>query len=360
MHSQVCLSAYHTFTLTFSLRRSNSPALCIHIVDAGIADCHRSHLSHCALSLYVRVSRTFPFRAVLLTFTGALGHQALALVCDLASGWLQHFAHLFSTSTLYTDFDGTHASRFSLVPMVRQHVHARCKYTAPSGERCKTLVPVAGALTFPRGRSHPFFCARHQRDLLAPKTAVIPSRVGSRVFKYQGEYPQPVRHTGRLSRDSVHPCVLGGTHAVDPPVADASAHRQVRLCWLHLRFGTSRRVCLKSGLVCFVTAAPSDLARPDLIHIKVGRSNDVARRLCEHRRRCPSFNQRLLGYYPQTHVASTTSTVAYCDRLERLVHIELADLAAQSYPAGRCTPRPSCVDCQCQSVYFSMSQTVYT
>ena len=86
----------------------------------------------------------------------------------------------------------------------------------------------------------------------------------------------------------------------------------------------------------FYTTSPPDQSNPDLIRIKVGRSKNVARRLSEHRRRCPSSRPVLLGH---------TSLSPYCDRLERLVHVELADRAAQSYPAGRTAPRTRCPDC---------------
>ncbi|KAI1783970.1 hypothetical protein LXA43DRAFT_901107 [Ganoderma leucocontextum] len=79
-----------------------------------------------------------------------------------------------------------------------------------------------------------------------------------------------------------------------------------------------------------------DNAHPDRVHIKLGRTNDIPRRLSEHRRRCPSSRHVLLGH---------TGLVPHCDRLERLIHIELADRAAQAYPAGRTAPRTRCTDC---------------
>lgn len=87
----------------------------------------------------------------------------------------------------------------------------------------------------------------------------------------------------------------------------------------------------------YATHVRSDSANPDLIHIKVGRTNNLHRRLLEHRRYCPSLTHRLLGYYPVA--------VRYCDRLERLVHTELTDLAAHSYVTGRNQPNPCCPDC---------------
>lgn len=85
--------------------------------------------------------------------------------------------------------------------------------------------------------------------------------------------------------------------------------------------------------------------QPGLIEVKVGRTNDVKRRLLEHRRRCPALNYKLLGYYPSTAPSPSSALVRYCDRLERLVHIELADFAANSYPAGRNACRGKCANC---------------
>lgn len=88
-----------------------------------------------------------------------------------------------------------------------------------------------------------------------------------------------------------------------------------------------------------------DASRPDLIHIKVGRSIDVHTRFNHHRNRCPSSQQKLLGQYPSPVRPPQAIGVKYCDRLERLVHIELAELSAKSYPPARGSPCQPCVDC---------------
>ena len=56
--------------------------------------------------------------------------------------------------------------------------------------------------------------------------------------------------------------------------------------------------------------------RPDLIQVKVGRTNDVGRRFLEHRRNCPSLDYKLLGYYPPVAQSPSSPLVQYCDRLE--------------------------------------------
>ncbi|PIL26253.1 hypothetical protein GSI_12009 [Ganoderma sinense ZZ0214-1] len=79
----------------------------------------------------------------------------------------------------------------------------------------------------------------------------------------------------------------------------------------------------------------ADASRPDLIRIKVGRSVDVHTRLSQHRNTCPSSRPRLLGYFPARTLSRRSPAVPFCDRLERLVHIELADISARSYPPAR-------------------------
>ncbi|KAI1785496.1 hypothetical protein LXA43DRAFT_899781, partial [Ganoderma leucocontextum] len=104
-----------------------------------------------------------------------------------------------------------------------------------------------------------------------------------------------------------------------------------------------RRPSAKSDRSGYIYALQlADRARPELVHIKVGRTNDIARRLAQHRRRCPSFKPSLLGRYPWY---TGPDLIPYCDRVERLVHVELSELAAKSYPPGRNAPRARCADC---------------
>ena len=88
-----------------------------------------------------------------------------------------------------------------------------------------------------------------------------------------------------------------------------------------------------------------DASNPDLIRIKVGRSVDVRSRLRQHRKRCPTSKPKLLGQFPST-APPQTPRVRFYDRLERLIHIELAELSANSYPPARSAVNVPCVDCQ--------------
>ena len=115
-----------------------------------------------------------------------------------------------------------------------------------------------------------------------------------------------------------------------------------------------------SALTCPVFDFVEDTAHPDLVRIKVGRTSDVSRRLREHRRRCPSFKAQLLGQYPPATPSPGTYTrgVPFAGALERLVHLELTDLAAQSNPSGRMATRVHCPDCQSPRRYIYPSLTV--
>ena len=213
--------------------------------------------------------------------------------------------------------------------MARQRLHARCHKTNQSGARCKVLVPVGNALRFPRGRKLPFYCDAHQAEILADN-----AKLGtcSRVEKqHRLRFLVVTNCNLALIPRNLEPrtqVVL--RHLADKPVADSDTAGYIYALELMGKLFT-----------VFSFPAATDLrvdnARPDLIHIKVGRTNDIARRLREHRRNCPSFRPILLGH---------TAVAPYCDQLERLVHLELTDLAAQSYPPGRNAPRTCCQDCQ--------------
>ncbi|KAI1782645.1 hypothetical protein LXA43DRAFT_905160, partial [Ganoderma leucocontextum] len=90
----------------------------------------------------------------------------------------------------------------------------------------------------------------------------------------------------------------------------------------------------------------ADPTRPDIIRIKVGRSINVRLRLSQHIRRCPSSAPKLLGFFPSQSSTHRGAGAPYCDRVERLVHVELADLSANSYPRGRSAPYDPCTDCR--------------
>ncbi|PIL25422.1 hypothetical protein GSI_13312 [Ganoderma sinense ZZ0214-1] len=107
-----------------------------------------------------------------------------------------------------------------------------------------------------------------------------------------------------------------------------------------------------------------DPAHPDLVHFKVGRTNSMNRRTAEHLHNCPSGRPVLLGYYPRPPNATDAELslarikpgrkVPFARMLEELVHLQLADVAANADPSGVVVPgqrlganqaRRPCIDC---------------
>ena len=89
------------------------------------------------------------------------------------------------------------------------------------------------------------------------------------------------------------------------------------------------------------------------------------RRTTEHFHNCPSGKPLLLDYYPRLASASQAELslaqikpgvkVPFADMLEELIHIKLADIAANALPSGAILSgqrlgvnrrRPPCVDCE--------------
>ncbi|KAI1786179.1 hypothetical protein LXA43DRAFT_898469 [Ganoderma leucocontextum] len=187
--------------------------------------------------------------------------------------------------------------------MARRRHHARCT-------RCKTLVPIANALPFPRGGRLPFYCSAHQDEILSEKTF-------------------------RRSKHAAHTIYF-------KTFIPAHLEPRTQILLRHFMHSTPAK---SDGPGYIYALELQDDAHLDLVHIKVGRTNDIARRLSEHRRRCPSFEPFLLGHYPAKARLRASYLVPYCDLLERLVHLELTDLAVKAHPAGGTTPHTRCVDC---------------
>lgn len=91
---------------------------------------------------------------------------------------------------------------------------------------------------------------------------------------------------------------------------------------------------------------PTDSNNPNLIHIKVGRTNDIHHHLHKHWQSCPSMHYKLLGSYPPIGREPNCNLIPFCDHPEHLIHTELTDLAVDLYPAGQYMPRHKCKDCK--------------
>ncbi|KAI1781921.1 hypothetical protein LXA43DRAFT_907301, partial [Ganoderma leucocontextum] len=195
--------------------------------------------------------------------------------------------------------------------MAGQRLRARCKGLNQDGTRCNVLVPCATALPFPRGGRLPFFCLGHLQEMLVHSLFYI--------------YARHAKHLVDFVRTNLEPrtqVLLRRAMRAPPAKKD------------------------KAG---YIYALKLTDARPDLVRIKVGRTVNIRTRLYQHRRRCPSLKPQLLGQYPSS-TRPKACTVPFSDRLERLVHLELTDVAACSNPAGRTATRPRCPDCHAMHI----------
>ena len=79
-----------------------------------------------------------------------------------------------------------------------------------------------------------------------------------------------------------------------------------------------------------------DQSTPGQVHLKVGRTVNLVKRMDQWSKQCESKEQVLRGYWPGNGSADSSDLMKgrmkigdpgpYCYRLERLVHLELADL----------------------------------
>ena len=230
--------------------------------------------------------------------------------------------------------------------MARIHSHVHCRYTYPSGGHCSALVPLRNVLRFSRGGKLPLYCDDHEKRRLNTRKLTL--------------------RAGRKSVAVNYKSLLGPYATRAPPANPPSAfvpsslwrHTQVALrhlmatppsAWDKRGFIYALEVAGTSSPLLIINTTDmtsTDVKDRSLIRIKVGRTNDIQRRLREHRRNCPSLKHKLLGFYPSPKLGRATAGVPYYDRLERLVHTELTDLATSSYPAGQSSPRRRCTDCQ--------------
>ncbi|EKM55964.1 uncharacterized protein PHACADRAFT_256946 [Phanerochaete carnosa HHB-10118-sp] len=112
-----------------------------------------------------------------------------------------------------------------------------------------------------------------------------------------------------------------------------------------------------------------DTANPDSVHLKVGRTVNLVKRINEWSKQCESKEQVLRGYWPGDGTDDASNLMKgrvkvgdpgkYCYRLERLIHLELADLIVNrpyllsGYPKlteapernAKPPPKRKCPDC---------------
>ncbi|KAI1794780.1 hypothetical protein LXA43DRAFT_882957 [Ganoderma leucocontextum] len=205
----------------------------------------------------------------------------------------------------------------------------QCRRMTHRDTRCKREVSSKNGILYPRGARLPFYCPDHLAvGLENPTFRCLKYR--DRAIDYDAYVPFDLEdRTQVLLRERMR----------KPPSAGDEA-----------------------GFIYGLQI--EDINNPDLVHIKVGRTNAMNRRMAEHLHKCPSGRPLLLGYYPRPHGAAQAELslarikpgvkVPFADMLEELVHLELADIASNALPSGAVKPgerrgvnrrRRPCVDC---------------
>ncbi|KAI0956795.1 hypothetical protein AcW1_005389 [Taiwanofungus camphoratus] len=178
----------------------------------------------------------------------------------------------------------------------------RCSGWTQAGTRCKRPVLAGPAL----GRVNPDvddelerYCHQHEAQCLSQTNCYIQNKLVTFENWIPG-YLQPLTQINLL-------------RAMEKPLSDAD----------------------EAGYIyTFEIRDPGD---PDQIHLKIGRTTKLVKRLDQWNKQCGSKEQILRGYHPCTVDPDERSLLKgrvrsgepgpWCHRLERLVHLEIADLA---------------------------------
>ncbi|KAI8999026.1 hypothetical protein BD414DRAFT_408075 [Trametes punicea] len=181
-------------------------------------------------------------------------------------------------------------------------IKVQCCATTKQDKRCTRMVPVSTPLALLSGEEEPQYCHQHV------KNAFIDVKFRSR-------------------KDP----------ALEVMYAD----------WIPEYLQESTKTVLREEMQKEVSPADEsgyiyayeidDGANPNVVHIKVGRAVKLTKRLAEWDKQCQSKQTHLLGFWPMSRDAAQNGMMRgrvqvgepgpWCHRVERLVHLELADLA---------------------------------
>ncbi len=229
----------------------------------------------------------------------------------------------------------------------------QCSGTTKLDKRCTRMVAVTAPLARLNGEDLPHYCHQHMK--IAFDDVKFPSHKDPAIWvdfqdwipEYlQDETKELLRKEMRTKRSAAD--VSGYIYAFEidgEPFPITDIHRL-----------TDRADDVDSGLV----------------HIKVGRAVRLTKRLAEWDKQCQSKQTHLRGFWPSTKDADDGNLARgrvqvgepgpWCHKLERLVHLELADLAVnapyldQNFPnvkggsdngGDRVVSRTACPDCEC-------------
>ncbi|KAH9923921.1 uncharacterized protein BXZ73DRAFT_50670 [Epithele typhae] len=178
----------------------------------------------------------------------------------------------------------------------------QCSATTKQDKRCARMVAVTAPISRLTGEEHKHYCHQHLKSSFA-EVRFRSHKDPSLVIEYEDWVPEYLQdETKELLRAE-----MSTKHSA----ADVPGY-----------------------IYAFEIDDSSD---PDVIHIKVGRAVKLTKRLAEWDKQCQSKQTHLRGFWPSTPDADAGNLArgrvpvgdpgAYCHKLEKLVHLELADLA---------------------------------
>lgn len=153
---------------------------------------------------------------------------------------------------------------------------------------------------------------------------------------------------------------------------------------IHLYLWNSEQANSRSLIFKPPDTDSKDSKKSDYIDLKVGRAVNLTERLKQWKTQCSSKSQVLRGFYPGSVDPDYNSLMhgriqagekgPMCHRVERLVHLELADLvlntpyllpgwpnppemSKSSTPPKKPTPKP-CEDCQTNFSIFNLASSL--
>ncbi|KAI0781356.1 hypothetical protein BD413DRAFT_463208 [Trametes elegans] len=178
----------------------------------------------------------------------------------------------------------------------------QCCAITKQDKRCTRKIPVTTPLALLNGEEEPQYCHQHMKNAFVDLK--FPSRKDPSVkVSYEDWVPEYLQESTRtLLRDVMQ--------------REASTADEPGYIYAY---------------------EIEDDSHPDVVHIKVGRAVKLTKRLAEWDKQCQSKETHLRGFWPMSRDAELNGMMRsrvqvgdpgpYCHRVERLVHIELADLA---------------------------------
>lgn len=267
---------------------------------------------------------------------------------DLRPSYLGHRSHSSVPTTTSSPKDHIHLSTSSSPPSFSDsHIPLiQCYGTTKAGKRCSRLVKAPLVSFFAPTSSEPVprFCHQHRTEILKP-SGFYSHKEREVWVEFSGSLASlPFLTTYDYLCHRLGTELFASRHTICIEGRDGKPPQSERRTGVYLCVGplmVRARNVIDSA--CFRYEIRDDRVK-DEIKIKVGRAVLLQKRLGEWSKQCTSKEVILRGWWPGTvegdNGINGTSLLRgrikegekgpYCHRLERLVHLELADLAVHA------------------------------